>query len=339
MPEMRQNPVNGQWVVIAAERAMRPQDFPATREEPRVSDCPFCGGREEETPPEIWAYRQAGTDRDAPGWWVRTVPNKYPALVPDGILAEHNEGVYSRMTGIGAHEVIIETPRHQVHFHEHPVGQVAEIIRMWRDRYCDLARDYRIKYIQVFKNHGREGGASIEHTHCQLIATPVVPKSVMDEVVHGIERYRQTTGRCVFCDMMVQEQAAQDRLVLEAEHFLAFCPFASRFPFETWILPKHHKTDFGAISEDEIKSLAWILRETFTRLAQVLNNPPYNLILHSSPVNIPWDPGYHWHLEILPRLTRVAGFEMGTDYYINPTPPEMAAKILRETIEDLGPSH
>lgn len=331
MPELRRNPVTDQWVIIAAERVKRPHDFRVPREERRHTACPFCGGHEEETPPEIWAYRQHGTAKNSPGWWVRTVPNKYPALTIDNVLAEKHQGIYQTMSGVGAHEVIIETPRHLVDFEEHPVEQVEEIIRMWRDRYCDLRKDPRIRYIQIFKNHGLEGGASIEHTHCQLIATPRVPKSIEDELAHGIRPYREETGRCIFCDMVSQEKYARERMVLEAEHFVAFCPHASRFPFETWIIPKRHREDFGAISEYEIKSLAWLLREVIERLARALGNPPYNLIVHTSPVNTAADSGYHWHIEILPRLTRMAGFEFGTDYFINPTPPEMAARYLRES--------
>lgn len=330
MPEMRRNPVTDQWVIIAAERAKRPHDFRIPREERKYTACPFCGGHEEETPPEIWAYRTSGTAKNTPGWWVRTVPNKFPALYIEGMVTEKQVGVYQNMSGVGAHEVIIETPRHQVEFDEHPVEQVEEIVRMWRDRYCDLAKDQRIKYIQIFKNHGLEGGASIEHTHCQLIATPRVPKSIEEELIHGTRRHRQETGRCIFCDMVEQEKRDNERVILEAEHFLAFCPYASRFPFEIWIVPKRHAENFGTITEDEIKSFAWILLGTLARLSQVLEGPPYNLIVHTSPVNTDVDPGYHWHVEIIPRLTRIAGFEFGTDYYINPTPPEMAARVLRE---------
>lgn len=330
MPEIRCNPVTDQWVVIAAERAKRPQDFRVPREERKYTACPFCGGHEEETPPEIWAYRTKGTDKNTPGWWVRTVPNKFPALCIEGMLNERSEGVYQAISGIGAHEVIIETPRHQVEFQEHPVEQVEEIIRMWRDRSLDLRRDHRFKYIQIFKNHGLEGGASIEHTHCQIIATPRVPKSVKEEMDQGIARHQKMTGRCIFCDMVEEEKNSGQRLVVESDHFLAFCPWASRFPFEIWIIPRRHQDDFAGITDNEIKSLAWVLRDCIQRLTDILDDPPYNMVLHTAPVNSePW-PGYHWHIEILPRLTKMAGFEFGTDYYINPTPPEMAAQALRE---------
>lgn len=334
MPELRQDPVAKHWVVIATERSKRPSDFPVYREPRRGADkCPFCQGREEQTPPEIWAYRKEGTFPNTPGWWVRVVPNKFAALQIEGSLQRQRHGLYERMDGVGAHEVIIETPEHDKELQHLPRKQVAEILRIWRDRCQDLRKDRRIKYIQIFKNTGAVAGASLEHTHSQLIATPLVP-AVFEEEIAGINEYRRATGRCIYCDMAEEELKGGERLVEASRHFAAFCPYAARFPFETWIVPRRHSWDFGAITEEEIEDLAGLLKSAVSRLAVALHSPPYNLILHSAPVNEGGVESYHWHIEILPRLTTVAGFEWGTGYYINPTPPEVAAASLREAVTE-----
>jgi UDPglucose--hexose-1-phosphate uridylyltransferase len=236
------------------------------------------------------------------------------------------------MNGIGAHEVIVETPDHQVEFHQHSYAQMEEVIRMWRDRHLDLRRDPRLKYILIFKNEGHDAGASLEHSHSQVMAVPMLPKSVEEEIELGLKRYLNQTNHCIFCDMIQQEISEQSRVVLASPRFLAFCPFASRFPFETWIIPRNHEPDFGLLKEEEVKELARVLKNTLGELSEVLNSPPYNLLLHSTPVNIDIGVSYHWHIEILPRLTKAAGFEYGTDYFINPTPPEMAAESLKTAL-------
>lgn len=331
MPELRQDPLTKRWVVISKERAKRPQDFRPTPVVARTDTCPFCEGNENQTPPEIWAFRGHGSAKDGPGWWIRTVPNKFPALGIEGSLEQTARGLFTAMNGLGAHEVIVETPLHQVEFYKHSQDQMEEVLRMWRDRLLDLRQDRRLKYILIFKNEGAEAGASLEHAHSQLMALPMMPKSVTEEVEIGIKPHLASTSRCIFCDMVAAEIEAKERLVLQTERFVAYCPFASRFPFETWILPKNHEPDFGLIDEPSIGELASVLRQFFSRLAAVLNNPPFNLLLHTTPVNIDLGVSYHWHIEVLPRLTKTAGFEYGTDYYINPTPPEMAAESLRSS--------
>lgn len=329
MPELRQDPLSQRWVVISTERAKRPHDFKVKPVEKHEGECAFCAGNEQQTPPEIWSYRKAGTYVNQPGWWVRTVPNKFPALGIEGSTHESVFGLNKVMNGVGAHEVIIETPEHVVEFYKHNLEQVEEIIRMWRDRHLDLRKDHRLKYVLIFKNEGPEAGASLEHAHSQLIALPMVPKSVEDEVELGFKNHVRTTGRCVICDMIKQEVTDGARIVLETERVIALCPFASRMPFEVWIIPRYHEPDFALIPEEEVSELAWILRETLCRLANVMGNPPYNMLLHSTPVNVDLGVSYHWHIEILPRLTKAAGFELGTDYFINPTPPEIAAEAIR----------
>lgn len=332
MPEWRKDPIIDRWVIIATERGKRPLDYKEIIEEKKSQDCPLCEGNEMKTPPEIIAYREPGTVRDTPGWWVRVVPNKFAALNIEGELSRQNRGVYNYMNGVGAHEVIIESTSHISGMNMQSEKQVEEIIWIWRDRSMDLRKDARIKYIQIFKNNGSAGGASLEHTHSQLIATPLVPADIKQEI-EGMNDYANRHGSCVMCDMLRQEIAEQDRLVIDGNHFLSFSPFASRFPFETWIVPKEHQYDFGQIREAQVRDLAVVLRSTLSKLSLMIKNVPYNMVLHTTPVNLHDETHFHWHLEIMPRLTLMAGFELATGYFINPTPPEMAAQALRETEE------
>lgn len=330
MPELRQDPLNQRWVIISSERAKRPQDFQVRPAQAQHHECPFCHGNEEKTPPEIYAYRHRETGKNRPGWWIRTVPNKFPALGIEGMAEEYTAGLHKTMGGFGAHEVIIETPDHQIHFADHSVQQTAEILRMWRDRHLDLRNDHRLKYILIFKNEGLEAGASMEHSHSQLMAVPMLPKAVEEEINLGFKSHLAATGRCILCDLLRQEIADQKRVVFESKHFLVFCPYASRFPFETWIVPRQHQADFGLIAEECVQDLAFVCQTYFGKIdAALAEGVPYNLLLHSTPVNMDIGVSYHWHIEILPRLSRAAGFELGTDCYINPTPPEVAAEVLR----------
>lgn len=329
MPEFRKDPVIGRWVIIATDRAKRPSDFVREPTEPRKGFCPFCSGNEHYTPPEILAYRHEGTRANAPGWWVRVVPNKYPALQVEGNLDRAADGMYDRMNGIGAHEVIIEHPDHQFSLAYGDPGHVASVIAAWRSRMLDLKRDSRFQYAMIFKNHGREAGASLEHPHTQLIAIPNVPKRVHEELLGG-RKYFEWRERCVFCDIISQEIQTALRVVMENHRFIAIEPYAARFPFETWILPKRHATRFETIGDDEALDLARILSGTLGKLQRALDHPPYNFLIHNGPWNDDELPHYHWHLEIIPKLANVAGFEWGSGFYINPTPPESAAAFLRE---------
>ncbi|MCL6544893.1 MAG: galactose-1-phosphate uridylyltransferase [Bryobacteraceae bacterium] len=330
MPELRKDPITGRWVIIAAERAMRPSDFirqPAVPTGGRF--CPFCPGNESKTPPEVLAYRPGGGRPNEPGWTLRVVPNKFPALRVEGDLNRQGEGVYDRMNGVGAHEVVIETPDHMLTLSELSEKQVEDVFWAMRDRIVDLRRDKRLRYIIVFKNHGAAAGATLEHTHSQLIALPVVPKRAQEEL-DGSRRYFDYRERCIFCDILRQESDSGARVVLESEHFLAITPYASRFPFETWILPKRHSSHFEASEIPEMQNLGWIERAILRKIDKVLERPAYNLMIHSSPVQEGAMAHYHWHIEIIPKLTNAAGFEWGTGFYINPTPPEEAARFLRD---------
>ena len=334
MPELRKDPIVGRWVIIAIERAKRPHDFKHQEQSlVETAVCPFCEGNEDKTPPEVVAYRDRGGRPNSPGWRVRVIPNKFPALMIEGNLQKRGEGMYDMMAGVGAHEVIVESPDHHLSMASLPEDNIREVLWVYRDRLIDLKKDPRLVHGLIFKNVGFAAGASLEHTHSQLIVTPTVPISVAEEVAGGLEFYNYR-GRCIYCDMIQQELATQSRVVFDSPHFTAFCPFASRFPFETWILPKTHSSHFENIPKQGVDDLGGVIRQVLGRLELALENPPYNYILHTAPFDRAEMPHYHWHIEIIPRLTKVAGFEWGSGFYINPVPPEDAARFLREVVLD-----
>jgi UDPglucose--hexose-1-phosphate uridylyltransferase len=283
------------------------------------------------TPPEILGYRQGGQPND-PNWTLRVVPNKFPALRIEGELGKAADGIYDRMHGIGAHEVVIESERHDVDLFDLPEKRFEEVMWAYRDRLLDLKKDSRFKSVLIFKNHGSAAGASLTHSHSQLIALPVIPKRVMEEM-NGCREYYRFRDRCLFCDIVVQEMDQKVRIVEETGEFLAFSPYAPRFPFETWIVPKRHQCAYEMIEGNQAKALAAVFRRTLRRLNLALENPPFNFIVHSAPFSERAADFYHWHIEIMPKLTKVAGFEWGSGFYINPTPPEESAKYLRELPE------
>ena len=330
MPDLRKDPVTGRWVIISTERQKRPSDFQIDTVTIKPDAlCPFCEGHEDKTPPEILAYRN-GTPANTRGWEVRVVPNKFPALRVEGTLDREGEGLFDRMNGIGAHEVIIETPDHMATLATMSEQAIERVFWAWRDRVLDLKHDFRLRYIVIFKNHGASAGATLEHAHSQLIALPIVPRE-MSEEIEGSRLHFQRKERCVFCDIIRQELKDGARVIAESADFVAIAPYAPRFPFETWLLPKRHAARFEDASRNEYGSLARILKNLLQRMNQTLLAPPYNLIVHSSPLPDDTSQFYHWHLEVMPKLTRVAGFEWGTGFYINPTGPEEAAEVLRKT--------
>lgn len=330
MPEFRRDPVTGRWVIIATDRARRPADF--TRAPVVVKGgrfCPFCPGNELKTPPEVLAFRD-GSAPNQPGWKVRVVPNKFPVLRVEGDFDRQGEGMFDKMNGLGAHEVIIETPDHSLTMAQMPEKQIEDVFWAFRDRFLDLKKDIRMRYIVAFKNHGEAAGATLEHTHSQLIAMPVVPRRVAEELDVTREYYRQKE-RCLFCDIMRQEMAAGVRVVLESDWFVVLCPYASRNPFELWVIPRVHLSHFENTDIATFHNLGWVMSVVLRELDKVLECPPYNFMIHTAPLQDAPAPHYHWHLEIVPRLAKTAGFEWGTGLYINPTPPEEAAKFLRES--------
>ncbi|MEW5762978.1 MAG: DUF4921 family protein [Bacillota bacterium] len=328
MSEWRRDPVTGRWVVIAAERGLRPSDFRAAPEKVhREEACPLCPGREQETPPEVAAYRAEGTAPDTPGWRVRVVPNKFPAVTGAEPVGPEAFGSFRAWPGSGVHEMVIETPAHVRGFEDLGPDQVACVLRMWQERSLVLRRREWIKYIQVFKNVGQGAGASLAHAHSQILALPFVPPEVRAEL-EAAAAFRKATGACPLCAVLQEELAGGTRVVLAGRHVVALAPFAARFPFEVWVLPRDHREDFGRAGETVLREAASALREVLGRLARLLARPPYNLVLRTAPVN-PVTGDCHWRLEILPRLTVPAGFEFGTGCYINPLPPESAARYLR----------
>ena len=330
MTELRRDPIVERWVIINTENPLGPQDFDKENHTSKqAATCQFCPGREQQTPPEIEAVRLTHAPANKPGWSVRVIPNKFPALRIEGDLNKRGLGIFDMSNGVGAHEVIIETPDHSKQLADLSDQEILAVIQKYQSRVLNLAKDKRFKYIMIFKNYGESAGASVEHAHAQVIALPLVPKYVLEELV-GARNYFEYRGRCIFCDVINQEYRDQERIVFENNDFLAFCPFVPRFPFESWIIPKKHSSEFSFLTGNEQVNLAGILRNILLRVKNCLSDPSYNFYLHLAPVNNGYAESYHWHIEIIPKLTRVAGFEWGTGFYFVPTPPSLAAKYLRE---------
>ncbi|HEY2151993.1 MAG TPA: galactose-1-phosphate uridylyltransferase [Vicinamibacterales bacterium] len=330
MPDLRKDPITGRWVIISTDRQKRPNDF---RVESATilgrEHCPFCPGHEAMTPPEVLSYRTDGSSPNTPGWNVRVVPNKFPALQVEGSVDRQGEGMFDRMNGIGAHEVIIETPDHDRPLAMMTEQEIEQVFWACRERMLDLKRDFRLRYILIFKNHGAPAGATLAHPHSQLIALPIVPELVRREI-DGARQHFQFKERCVFCDIVHQELADGRRVIEENADVVALAPYAPRFAFETWLLPKRHGSRFEEAERHQYASLARLLKSVLQRQNRALEVPPFNLVVHTSPFSEDVANEYHWHVEIMPKLTRVAGFEWGTGFYINPTSPEEAAQVLRD---------
>jgi len=335
MPELRKDPILNRWVIISPDRGKRPQDFPVPAKKQHKGSCPFCHGNEKSTPPEILAFRPENSPPNSTDWTLRVVSNKFPALKIEGEMNRSDDGLYESMNGIGAHEVIIESPDHLVELDLLPVEKIEDTLRAFKLRILDLKKDPRFQYILIFKNHGEPAGATLEHTHCQLIALPIVPELVRGEIA-GAEKYFDANQRCVFCDIIAQEQKTGLRIVNQNERFITLCPYAPRFPFEMWLLPKFHSDRFEECEAGDIFQLAELLKESLMKMRVALGQPSYNFILHTSPMNGNNGRHYHWHIEIMPKLTKMAGFEQGTGFYINPVLPEVAAETLRNTKESFA---
>jgi UDPglucose--hexose-1-phosphate uridylyltransferase len=329
MPELRKDPISGRWVIISVERGKRPSDFISPSQRRKAAGfCPFCPGNEHTAPPEIMAFRPASTAPNSAGWSLRVVPNKFPALQIQGDLNKMGEGVFDKMTGVGAHEVIIETPEHVHSLATMPQRSMEDVLWAYYFRLSDLKKDMRLKYGLVFKNEGEVAGASLEHTHSQLIALPIVPKTVKEEMASA-KKYYESKERCIFCDIINQEIETGKRVIYENDQYVAISPFAPRDPFETWILPKRHESYYNP-PDKSFSGLTEIFQKILKQLDRVLDSPPYNFVLHTSPFREEVNDHYHWHIEIIPRLLKRAGFEWGSGFYINPTPPEEATKFMRD---------
>jgi UDPglucose--hexose-1-phosphate uridylyltransferase len=330
LPEFRKDPITGQWIIVSTDRAKRPSDFARTQVIAKnLGVCPFCPGNENRTTNEVLSFRTSGGPNE-PGWTTRVVPNRFPALRIEGDFDREAEGLYDRMNGVGAHEVIVETPEHVTSLADASDLRIADMFWAFKSRMEDLKNDARLIYTLLFKNHGEAAGASLEHTHSQLIALPVIPKRVAEEL-EGSKRHFDFHDRCIVCDIIRQERRDGLRLVLEDDNMVALAPYASRFPFEVWLLPRQHGSHLEFAPAVVFESLAKTVGQLLRKMDRALENPAYNFVLHNGSMKDPGLLHYHWHIEFIPRLTRVAGFEWGTNFYVNPTTPEEAAEFLRGT--------
>ena len=336
-PEFRRDPVIGRWAVVAPERSHRPITLegaePRHRRNGERKPCPFCPGQEHDTPHEVLAYRDAGSPPDGPGWRLRVVPNRYPAVRPDvGEAVCAVEGmVFVTTPGLGRAEVLIECPEHLAAPTQLSDEQFAAVFRAYRDRIVSLAEDHRLAYAAVFKNVGAEAGASLGHTHSQIIATPIVPEAIQAELDGG-QAFFARTGRCVFCDLAARDLADGERVIARSEHFLAVTAYAPRFAYEFWVLPLEHTSQYETLSDADAHELALLLKRVLLALDRVLGEPAYNWCLHTAPLRSPSLPHFHWHIEVLPRSARPAGLEWGFGCFITTVAPEQAAQELREAL-------
>ena len=329
MPEIRQNMATKEWVIIATERAHRPQEF--TQQERELTEsrpewdpnCPFCPGNEEPEPMEQMRIPAEGP------WQLRVVLNKYPALSLEGERVRSFDGIYRRLTGVGRHEVLIETPRHNTCPALESPEEVARTIWAFQARGLDFAHDPRIEHIVYFKNHGPRAGTSLAHPHTQIVGLPMVPYYIRCRAEEA-RRYFDDTGNCVFCEIWREELDAGERIITQNEHFIAFIPYAAFSPFHTWIFPRRHNPNFLDATGEEIEALGHILRDVLRRLYIGLHDPDYNYVIRSAPL---YDIGreyLHWYVTIIPRVTQTAGFEMGSGMFINTALPEESAAFLRD---------
>jgi len=333
MSEFRYNVLTKDWVIIATERAKRPEDFKARSAAPASDSkekCPFCKGKEDKTPPEIFAYREVGTAPNTPGWWVRVIPNQFPALSKenDNDRKRVNDVLVS-MKGNGIHDVIIESPDHNQMMAMMDQKQVEEIFFAYRQRYIELSELPEYESIILFKNHGAGAGTSLSHPHSQIVAMPITPMMMRRKIQAG-EEYFDQNGKCLYCHLIEIEKEQKERIVMESDNFIVFEFFSSNVPFDTVVIPKWHSSSFENITANQCRELAGVIRLTLKKLYTALNNPDFNMVLYASPTHEKDLEYYHWHIKIFPRISNVAGFEMGSGVYINTVIPEAAAKYLRE---------
>ena len=327
--EIRQNKATKEWVIFAPARGQRPDDFGQTGRTraplPAIDpQCPFCPGNEHQLPAILQELPGGGHGP----WQTRVVPNRYPVLTPEGSTERRLEGIYVTMQGYGRHEVIIESPRHNDDIATMPPADVATLIETYHQRFMHWRGDERNVLIQIFRNHGTRAGASLAHPASQLITTGIVPRYIRWRELEA-RLYFDEWGRCVYCDILESEAQDRRRVVLENSSFLAFVPYAADVPFETWVVPKRHCSDFGQATPAERADLADALHDLLARLARRLRDPDYNYIINSAS-RLSNEPQNHWYVRVRPRLTTRAGFEIGTGIRINPSVPEADAAYLRE---------
>jgi UDPglucose--hexose-1-phosphate uridylyltransferase len=278
------------------------------------------------TPHQTLSYRK----RDGNDWQVRAFVNKFAALSPGGrTTRDTKDGFFTEMKGVGAHEVIVETPLHNGSLALMEKDEILMLLKAYHERYNKLSQRPFAKLVIIFKNHGPAAGTSLEHSHSQLVVTPVVPRHI--RLRHEVAiRYYDRSGRCLYSDLAIHELENGKRIVMDNENFVAFHPFASQRPFETWILPKKHQASFGSVSYEDLGNLAHVLRINLIKLYRGLNDPDFNYVIDTAPVGDENEPYYMWHMRIIPRLTEVAGFEIGSGIYINTAVPEETAQFMRD---------
>lgn len=332
MPEFRYNILTQEWVIIATERAKRPMEFAQTVSKamlPRLDPtCPFCPGNEHATTTEVFRLED-----ERGRWSTRVVKNKYPALHEDVIPVQSGDFFRTKVDGFGIHEVIIDSPRHDRGLTDMNFHEIANVLDTYRRRYLAHERDSRVKHIILFKNHGEKAGSSMIHPHSQLIATPIYSGQIegrLDVTRHYLNEH----NRCLMCEMAEQERRFNQRVIFENAHFISFLPYAALSSFHTWIFPLEHHAHFGRLSESQLDSLAEILFYVLKSQERLLNYPDFNLVIRSAPVDVP-DREYHWYISIIPCLTKTAGFEIGSNIYINCSLPEHNALELRNVIDTL----
>ncbi len=329
MQELRQDPITGRWVVIAPLRSERPKEFVdqgVPDFEIDVRKCPFCPGNEHMTPPEVYAVRPKDTKPDAPGWLIRVVPNKFPAFSMERFPLRESS-LFVKRPAFGYHEVIIHSSDHSKDLASMPTEHLVKLVDVYRRRFIHMSSDTGIKHVHLIMNQGRESGASLEHPHSQIFGLPIIPAGIQDEL-GGSLWFKESRKDCVFCWMLEEERKARERVFFENEHFLALAPFASRFPFEIWVVPKRHSPGFTTIESGEIEGLAMMLSRVISAYNQKLGRPSHNFFIHSSPCDGRDYSYFHWHVEIFPRMFIMGAFEFGTQIMINPTAPERAVEML-----------
>ncbi|MGM0606795.1 MAG: galactose-1-phosphate uridylyltransferase [Candidatus Muiribacteriota bacterium] len=334
MRDYRKDPITRRWVIISSDRSKRPRDFGHVTDITDDKNCPFCEGNEDMTPPEIFALRENG-EENGPGWKARVIPDKYSILENRGDVKKKGHGIYDSMSATGFHELIIETPNHMGSLANLSFDEIKTYLKVLKTRMGELKNDYRIQYILAVKNYGSEAGAKFKHSHSHshIVGLPIVPKRVKEEI-DGAKEYYSFRERCVFCDIAAQELAENERIILNNEDFISLCTYAARFPYETHIYPKKHISSFEDTPEEMFDNLARILKKTILSLCKVIDTLAYNIVIHTKPVNQVVPVLYHWHIEIMPRVTKVAGFEWGSGFYINSVLPEDAAKLMKEKINE-----
>ena len=330
MSELRQDPTTKEWVIIAPERAGRPQEKPKIKRAEELPDwdanCPFCPGHEARTPDEV--FRIPNGSRNST-WAVRVVLNKFPALTLETDVARREEGHFSRkFGGFGAHEVIIESPSHNTSMALMTYEHVEKVLTAYQQRYNALKQNHQLNFITIFKNHGWASGTSLIHPHSQLVATPIMTPyyNLRFDIAHD---YHADTRGCLYCELLAEELEKKERIVTQTKQFAVFHPYASRVPWETWIIPKEHRASFGLVPTSSLAELATVVKDTLFCLYHVLDNPAYNLMIDTSTTVDEEDPYYHWHIRITPRVTTIAGFEIGSGIYISTALPEKTAKLMR----------